>query len=88
MVQHVPATQTDLLPTGRSSEPQRRFARRQRRPGRRRCSARQAIAGLLFVLPWLILSLLVFTTYPVLATFSLSFTDYSVIQSAELDRSR
>ena len=40
---------------------------------------REARAGLLFVLPWL-LSLLVFTTYPVLATFYLSLTDYNVVQ--------
>ena len=41
---------------------------------------REARAGLLFVLPWL-LSLLIFTTYPVLATFYLSLTDYNVVQS-------
>jgi multiple sugar transport system permease protein len=41
---------------------------------------RQARAGLLFVLPWLIF-LVVFTAYPVLGTFALSFTDYSVIQA-------
>ena len=40
---------------------------------------REARAGLLFVLPWLI-SLLVFTTYPVLATFYLSLTEYTVIE--------
>jgi multiple sugar transport system permease protein len=40
---------------------------------------REARAGLLFVLPWL-LSLLIFTTYPVLATFYLSLTDYNVVQ--------
>lgn len=40
---------------------------------------REARAGLLFVLPWLIF-LLVFTAYPVLATFYLSFTDYNVLQ--------
>ena len=40
---------------------------------------REARAGLLFVLPWLIF-LLVFTAYPVLGTFSLSFTDYSVLE--------
>ena len=38
---------------------------------------REARAGLLFVLPWLIF-LLVFTAYPVLGTFALSFTDYAV----------
>ncbi|MBA2596610.1 MAG: sugar ABC transporter permease, partial [Chloroflexia bacterium] len=36
-------------------------------------------AGLLFILPWLI-ALLVFTAYPVLATFYLSFTDYNILQ--------
>jgi multiple sugar transport system permease protein len=40
---------------------------------------REAIAGYLFVLPWLI-GLLVFTTYPILAAFYLSFTDYNIIQ--------
>jgi len=40
---------------------------------------REAIAGYLFVLPW-ILSLLIFTAYPVLAAFYLSFTEYSIVQ--------
>ena len=40
---------------------------------------REARAGLLFVLPWL-LSLLIFTTYPVLAALYLSLTDYNVVQ--------
>jgi multiple sugar transport system permease protein len=40
---------------------------------------REARTGLLFVLPWL-LSLLIFTTYPVLAAFYLSFTEYNVVQ--------
>jgi multiple sugar transport system permease protein len=40
---------------------------------------REARAGLLFVLPWL-LSLLILTTYPVLAAFYLSLTDYNVVQ--------
>jgi multiple sugar transport system permease protein len=40
---------------------------------------REARAGLLFVLPW-VLGLLAFKTYPVLATFYLSFTDYNIIQ--------
>ncbi len=44
-------------------------------PARRR----EAIAGLLFVLPWL-LSLLVFTTYPVLSAFYLSLTEYNIVQ--------
>ena len=38
-----------------------------------------ARAGLLFVLPW-ILSLLLFTIYPVLTTLYLSFTDYNIVQ--------
>jgi multiple sugar transport system permease protein len=41
---------------------------------------REARAGLLFILPWLIF-LFVFTAYPVLGTFTLSFTDYSVIET-------
>lgn len=41
---------------------------------------RQAIAGWIFVLPWVI-SLLVFTTYPVLWSAYLSFTDYSILQT-------
>lgn len=40
----------------------------------------EAIAGLLFVLPWLI-SLIVFTAYPVLASFYYSFTQYAITQS-------
>ena len=40
---------------------------------------REARAGLLFVLPWL-LSLLLFTAYPVLTTLYLSFTDYNIVQ--------
>ena len=40
---------------------------------------RAAWAGLLFVLPWL-LSLLLFTVYPVLTTLYLSFTDYNIVQ--------
>lgn len=39
----------------------------------------EAIAGLAFVLPWVI-SLLVFTAYPVLASFYYSFTQYSIVQ--------
>jgi multiple sugar transport system permease protein len=41
---------------------------------------REARAGLLFVLPWL-LGLLIFTAYPVLASIVFSFTDYSVTQT-------
>lgn len=40
---------------------------------------REAVAGLLFVLPWLV-SLLVFTAYPMLSVFYLSFTDYNIVQ--------
>src|SRR5262249_50937026 len=47
---------------------------------RGRTQRRAARAGLLFVLPWL-LSLLLFTTYPVLTTLYLSFTDYNIVQS-------
>jgi len=41
---------------------------------------REARAGLLFVLPWL-LGLLIFTAYPVLASVYFSFTDYSITQT-------
>lgn len=41
---------------------------------------REARAGLLFILPW-ILSLLLFTTYPVLGTVYLSFTEYNILES-------
>src|ERR671930_2527481 len=51
-------------------------ARQARLGGTRRRTAR---AGLLFVLPWL-LSLLLFTAYPVLTTLYLSFTDYNIVQ--------
>src|SRR5713226_6087640 len=49
----------------------------QARLGRTR--RRTARAGLLFVLPWL-LSLLLFTIYPVLTTLYLSLTDYNIVQ--------
>lgn len=51
-------------------------ARRERMSPLRR---REARAGLLFVLPWL-LGLVIFTTYPVIAAFYLSFTEYNIIQ--------
>jgi multiple sugar transport system permease protein len=38
------------------------------------------VAGLLFVLPWL-LSLLIFTAYPVVASIYYSFTDYTITQA-------
>jgi len=41
---------------------------------------REAHAGLLFVMPW-VLSLLLFTAYPVLASMYFSFTDYNIVQS-------
>jgi multiple sugar transport system permease protein len=40
---------------------------------------REARAGLLFVLPW-ILFLIIFTAYPVFGTFYLAFTEYSVLE--------
>jgi multiple sugar transport system permease protein len=39
----------------------------------------EALTGLLFCLPWII-SLIVLTIYPILDSFYLSFTDYSIIQ--------
>ena len=51
-------------------------AQQARLGGMQRHTAR---AGLLFVLPWL-LSLLLFTAYPVLTTIYLSFTDYNIVQ--------
>jgi len=45
-----------------------------------RMKRNEAIAGLAFVLPWII-SLLVFTAYPVIASFYYSFTQYSIIQA-------
>jgi multiple sugar transport system permease protein len=44
-----------------------------------RLQRNEAIAGIVFVLPWIV-SLLVFTAYPVLASFYYSFTQYSIIQ--------
>lgn len=49
-------------------------------PRRSSFRRREAVAGLMFVLPWLIF-LLVFTAYPVIATFYLSFTDYNVLEA-------
>ena len=51
--------------------------------GRRKMSAlqrREAWAGFLFVLPWIV-SLVVFTAYPILASFYLSFTDYNILET-------
>jgi multiple sugar transport system permease protein len=50
---------------------------RQRRPATLR--QQETRAGLVFVLPWLI-GLLVFVTYPTLATFYLSLTNYTIVQ--------
>ena len=44
--------------------------------------AREAWAGLLFVSPW-IFSLLIFTAYPVLATFFFSFTNYDMLDTPQ-----
>ncbi len=44
-----------------------------------RARRREALTGFSFVLPWL-LSLLVFTSYPVIAAFYFSFTDYNIIR--------
>jgi len=52
-----------------------------RRDGAGQMRRREERAGWLFVSPWL-LSLLVFTAYPVLATFFLSFNDFSIIRPA------
>lgn len=41
---------------------------------------REAVAGLVFVLPWL-LSLIIFTAYPVLASLYYSFTEYAITQA-------
>jgi multiple sugar transport system permease protein len=54
----------------------RLFTKRQRMG---RLERREAIAGVLFVAPWL-LSLLIFTAYPVIAAFLLSFTDYNIVE--------
>lgn len=51
---------------------------RTRSPLRRR----EAVAGLLFTAPWIV-SLLLFTAYPVLASGYFSFTEYNVIQPPE-----
>jgi multiple sugar transport system permease protein len=49
------------------------------RPPRNILRRREAVAGYLFVLPWIV-SLLVFTAYPVLASLYFSFTDYTVLE--------
>lgn len=45
-------------------------------------SRRETRAGLLFILPWLV-SLLVFTAYPVFGTLGLAFTEYNIIKPPE-----
>ncbi len=52
------------------------------RPQGGKMRRREAIAGLLFVSPWL-LGLLIFTAYPVIAVAYLSFTNYNIIQSPQ-----
>ena len=51
-----------------------------RRPGALR--RREAVAGYLFVLPWLI-ALVVFTSYPVIAAVYFSFSEYNILQPPE-----
>jgi multiple sugar transport system permease protein len=51
-----------------------------KRRGMSRMRRSEAIAGLLFVSPWVV-SLLVFTAYPVLASLYYSFTQYAITQS-------
>jgi multiple sugar transport system permease protein len=63
--------------TIRPADSERRAAKRRRRGGVWR---RQAIDGYLFAAP-AILGLLIFTAYPVIYTFYLSFTDYNIIKS-------
>ncbi len=45
-------------------------------------SRRETRAGLLFILPWLV-SLLIFTAYPVFGALGLSFTEYNIIKPPE-----
>src|SRR5438045_2967424 len=55
------------------------------RPVRRRVSplvVRNTINGLLFVAPWLI-GFLIFTLYPILASFYYSFTEFDAISSPD-----
>jgi multiple sugar transport system permease protein len=53
------------------------MAAAQLRPRMGRVQRREAFAGWAFVLPW-VLSLLIFTAYPVLASLYFSFTQYSI----------
>ena len=43
--------------------------------------ARDNLKGYLFILPWLV-SLIVFTTYPVVASFYFAMTDYNILEPA------
>ena len=51
-------------------------------PGKSSQQAREARAGLLFVLPWL-LFLLIFTAYPVSGTLFLSLTNFNVVETPQ-----
>jgi multiple sugar transport system permease protein len=51
-----------------------------KRPRMNPMRQREATAGLLFVLPWVI-SLIVFTVYPVIASVYYSFTQYAITQA-------
>ena len=52
------------------------------RRGRSSLRRREAVAGYLFVVPWLV-ALLVFTAYPVLAALFFSFSEYNILQPPE-----
>lgn len=45
--------------------------------------SRETRAGLLFILPWLV-SLIVFTAYPVFGTLGLAFTEYNIIKPPKI----
>ena len=53
---------------------------RSRRPSS--FKSRESRAGLLFILPWLV-SLIIFTAYPVFGTLGLAFTEYNIIKPPE-----
>lgn len=56
--------------------------RRPRAPGKRSLAFQEAVAGYLFILPWLI-GLLLFTLGPILASLVLSFTHWDIVNSPE-----
>jgi multiple sugar transport system permease protein len=58
------------------------YALPKRQPQTSTFSRRETRAGLLFILPWLV-SLLVFTAYPVFGTLGLAFTEYNIIKPPE-----